>query len=106
MWVQSSSTVWFSEKPEDPFDAVADHANSHPTPAVTAMASAPQNVTRIAPIATLARPARAAKLPRSARNISEVTETDGINLAAGARAVTKIGMAAPAAKLAADANAA
>ena len=78
---------------KDSFDAVADQANS-------------QNVTRIAPIVTLAPPARAAKLPRSARNMSEVIETSGISLAAGAMAVTKIGMAAPAAKLAADANAA
>ena len=100
------STVCFSERPEDSFYAVADYANSHPTPAVTAMASAPQNVTRIAPIATLAPPARAAKPPRSARNINEVTETNGINLGAGANAVTKIGIVAPAAKLAADANAA
>ena len=51
--------------------------NSAPTPAVAAIASAPQNVTRIAPSATPAPPARAANPPRSARNKSEVPETRG-----------------------------
>ena len=36
-----------------------------PTPAVTAIASAPQNVTRNAPVATFAPPARAAKPPKA-----------------------------------------
>ena len=49
------------------------------------MASAPQNVTRIAPIATPAPPVRAANPPRSARNSSEVPETKGIKRAAGAK---------------------
>jgi len=49
--------------------------NSAPTPAVIAMASAPQNVTRIAPNVTPAPPTRAAKAPRSARKNSEVPET-------------------------------
>ena len=80
--------------------------NSDPTPAVSAMASAPQNVTRIAPIVTPAPPARAAKPPRSARNTSEDPETKGINIAGGTVAVTRRGMAAPTAKQAADANAA
>src|ERR1035438_8632814 len=80
--------------------------NSHPTPAVSAMARAPQNVTRIAPMVTPAPPARAAKPPRSARNSSEVPETRGIKPAGGARAVTNRGKAAPTAKLPADANAA
>ena len=80
--------------------------NSHPTPAVSAMASAPQNVTRIAPLTILAPPTRAASPPRSARNTSEVAETRGIKLAGGAVTVTKRGMAAPTAKLPADAKAA
>jgi hypothetical protein len=65
--------------------------NSAPTPAVSAMASAPQNVTRIAPIVTPAPPARAANPPRRARNASEVPETRGIKAATGAMAVTKKG---------------
>src|SRR5665213_3513566 len=48
---------------------------SVPTPAVTAIASAPQNVTRIAPPVTGAPPACAARPPRNARNSSEVPET-------------------------------
>src|SRR5450631_3007337 len=80
--------------------------NSAPTPAVNAMASAPQNVTRIAPTVIPAPPARAASPPRMARNTSEVPETRGIRPAAGAMAVTRRGMAAPMAKLPADANAA
>src|SRR5664279_2439826 len=46
-----------------------------PTPAVSAIARAPQNVTRIAPRATAAPPTRAATPPRTARNTSEVPET-------------------------------
>lgn len=57
--------------------------NNAPMPAVTAMASAPQNVTRIAPTATPAPPARAANPPRSTRNTSEVPETRGIRPASG-----------------------
>src|ERR1700686_5907417 len=76
--------------------------NNHPTPAVAAIASAPQNVTRIAPTVTPAPPARAANPPRAARNTSEVPETRGIKPAAGAMAVTKRGIAAPTAKLPAD----
>src|ERR1019366_6704178 len=72
-----------------PGPAHATVPNSDPTPAVSAMASAPQNVTRIAPIVTLAPPAGAATPLRSARNTSEVPETRGINPAAGAMTVTK-----------------
>lgn len=78
--------------------------NSEPMPAVSAMASAPQNVTRMAPRITPAPPARAANPPRSARNTSEVPDTRAINAGAGAKAVTNRGAAAPTAKLAADAD--
>src|ERR1700732_4824307 len=97
--------------PRVKWDSSGGHAhatvpNSAPTPAVSTMASAPQNVTRVAPIVTPAPPARAANPPRRARNASEVPETRGIKAATGARAVTTRGMAAPTAKLPADANAA
>jgi len=49
--------------------------NSAPTPAVTAIASAPQNVTRIAPAVTPAPPTRAAIPPRRARKNKEVPDT-------------------------------
>ena len=49
--------------PVDPAHATVP--NSAPTPAVSAMASGPQNVTRIAPTVTPAPPARAANPPRS-----------------------------------------
>src|ERR1043166_380152 len=77
-----------------------------PTAAVTPIASAPQSVTRIAPTITRAPPARAANPPRSARNTSEVPETTGMRLAWGTAAAVKSGMAAPTAKLPADASAA
>src|SRR5579863_331813 len=80
--------------------------NKAPTPAVSPMASAPQNVTRITLGMTLARPARAANTPKSARKTSELPDTKTIRLAAGAKADTTRGMAAPTAKLAADASAA
>jgi hypothetical protein len=85
---------------------VAAVPNSAPTPAVAAMARAPQKVTRIAPIIMPAPPACAANAPRSARNNSEVPATKGIRAASGTMAVTTRGMAAPTAKLAADAKAA
>ena len=80
--------------------------NRAPTPAVVPMASAPQNVTRIAPCATAAPPARAAKAPKSARNRSEAPETKIIRVVSGANAPTNRGIAAPTAKLPADENAA
>src|ERR1019366_9324657 len=87
----------------------ADYAtvpNSAPTPAVTAMAKAPQNVTRSAPAAMPAPPVCAANAPSSARNAREVPATRKMRPFSGANAVTRSGMAAPTAKLAADANAA
>src|SRR5450759_1642868 len=80
--------------------------NRAPTPAVNPMASAPQNVTRIAPTVKGAPPACAATPPRSARKTSEVPETRKIRLASGDNNVTTRGMAAPTAKLAAEARAA
>src|SRR5271169_6742333 len=80
--------------------------NTAPTPAVTPIANAPQNVTRIAPTVTFAPPAPAANAPKSARNNSAVPGTRIISLDVGAIAVTKRGMAAPTAKLLAEANAA
>src|SRR5207248_3724484 len=65
--------------------------NSVPTPAVTAIASAPQNVTRIAPTSTPAPPARAASAPRSVRNTNDVPATRGISAGLGAMAATKRG---------------
>jgi hypothetical protein len=97
------SNYQLDRNPQVPVAAVPNRA---PTPAVSAMARAPQNVTRNAPSFTLAPPACAARPPRSARNNSEVPETRGIRVATGAMAVTARGMAAPTAKLAADANAA
>ena len=80
--------------------------NSISTPVVSAMASAPQNRTRIAPTLTPAPPVRAATPPRSAKSTSEIPENKGIRPASGAMAVTRRGNAAPSAKLAADVNAA
>jgi P-type Mg2+ transporter len=50
--------------------------NKAPTPAVIPIASAPQNVTRIAPGIMSAPPARAANAPSSARKSSEVPDTE------------------------------
>ncbi len=66
------------------------------------MASAPQNVTRIAPMAVPAPPARAAEAPRIARNATEAQPTNAIRLVSGATAATSKGNAAPTAKLAAE----
>ena len=80
--------------------------NKAPMPVVTAIASTPQNATRMAPVTILAPPMRAASVPRPIRHSSEPVETKIIRSAWGAIAVTKSGTAAPAAKLAAEASAA
>jgi CRP-like cAMP-binding protein len=80
--------------------------NKAPTPAVIAIASAPQKQTRPAPARTLAPPARAATAPSSARNESDKPATHGVTRCPGANAATVNGNNAPTAKLAADANAA
>ena len=98
--------ILFSNYQLPPQAPVAAVPNSAPTPAVSAMARAPQNVTRNAPSFTLAPPACAANPPSSARNNSEVPATRGIRAASGAMAATARGMAAPTAKLPAEANAA
>jgi len=54
--------------------------NIRPTPAVSAIASAPQKVTLIAPTVIDAPPARAAIPPRRARKIRENTATTGYKL--------------------------
>src|SRR4029453_538681 len=84
----------------------ANVPNSAPTPAVSPIASAPQNVTRTAPVVTGAPPTRAAIPPRIARNTSEIPETRRIRLDAGTMAAANSGIAAPTAKLAAEVNAA
>src|ERR1039457_790067 len=106
--MQAGDQLWISKHRGLNRDA-AHHTtapNSHPMPAVIAMANPPQNVTRIAPIITPAPPARAANPPRSASNANEETDTRGINPCTGAIAVTKRGINAPSAKLPADDNAA
>jgi CRP-like cAMP-binding protein len=80
--------------------------NNAPTPAVTAIASAPQKQTRHAPARTLAPPTRAATAPNRARNASDIPATHGIIPCPGAKAATANGSSAPIAKLAAEANAA
>ena len=59
--------------------------NKAPTPAVSPMASAPQNVTRIAPTARPAPPTPAANVPKSARNSSEVPGTAELDFSPGRR---------------------
>jgi hypothetical protein len=79
---------------------------SVPTPYVTAIASALQNVTRITPGKSLAPPVCAASAPRSASATRAAPATAKARCFAGARATTASGRAAPAAKLIADAPAA
>jgi hypothetical protein len=79
--------------------------NSAPTPAVMAIASAPQNPTRAAPTHAGAPPARAAKPPRATRQTSDTPDTTKI-AEDGAATTARIGSAAPTLKVAADASAA
>ena len=77
-----------------------------PTRAVEPIASAPQKVTRPAPIKMFAPPACAASPPSMASNASDPTETMVITDCSGLRSASKSGNAAPTAKVAAEAKAA
>ena len=79
--------------------------NSRPIPAVGAIASAPQNVTRHAPATAGAPPVSAAAAPSTARNTNELAATPGISAPRGSASTTRSGSAAPTVKLAADASA-
>ncbi|MNI71438.1 hypothetical protein D3C73_1273110 [compost metagenome] len=70
------------------------------------MASAPQKVTRQAPVMTLAPPALAAMAPNVPRNTNDMPDTQGTTPCSGATNVTPSGNAAPTTKLAAEAKAA
>ena len=74
--------------------------------AVSAMANAPQNVTRITPRTTPAPPVIAANAPSEARNSNEVPETIGMMTLTGASAALSSGSAAPTPNVSAEANAA
>jgi CRP-like cAMP-binding protein len=76
-------------------------SNDAPTPAVIAMAGAPQTQTRHSPGRTLAPPARAATAPNRARNARDMPAAHGISPGQGASAVTA--NRAPTAELAAEA---
>jgi hypothetical protein len=79
---------------------------SAPTPAVSAIARAPQKVTRAAAEAADAPPARAESDPRSARKRSEPMNTAHTSAEDGKRSTITSGSNAPTAKVAAEANAA
>ncbi len=80
--------------------------NKAPTPAVSAIARAPQNVTRAAARNTGEPPARAAKEPNSARKHNELPETIQTSAEVGTKTTIRSGMAAPTANVAAEASAA
>ena len=80
--------------------------NNAPTPAVIAMASAPQKVTRIAALITGAPPARAASEPSSASDSRALPETAQSKVLGGTSRTISKGIAAPAEKLVAEVHAA
>jgi hypothetical protein len=79
---------------------------SRPTPAVAAMASAPQNVTRTAPLTIPAPPTAAPSPPSTESATRVVTATTRVIWVAGTSAAMMSGMTAPTAKVAADTRAA
>jgi len=80
--------------------------NKAPTPAVTAMAKAPQTVTRAAAVITEAPPTRAAREPKSARNKIELPETAHISAETGTNRTTRRGRTAPTENVTAEVSAA
>jgi hypothetical protein len=77
-----------------------------PTSAVTAIATAPQKVTRATPRQTDAPPALAPIAPRTARKIKDSTVTQRLIIVSGTSAAVASGSAAPTAKVRAEAPAA
>jgi hypothetical protein len=80
--------------------------NNFPIPEVSAIASAPQNVTRAVARTTFAPPALAPIAPRSARKCSDAADTIGTSAPAGETITMSKGMAAPTEKVTADVSAA
>ena len=80
--------------------------NSFPMPAVRAMASAPQNVTRAVPRRTFAPPALAPIAPNSARKPKDAADTIGTSPLAGDTTTISKGIAAPTENITADVSAA
>jgi cobalamin biosynthesis Mg chelatase CobN len=80
--------------------------NKAPTPAVSAIASAPQKVTRATDLQTGEPPARAANAPNSARKNNELPETTQTRAVTGTTKTSSRGKAAPTANVPADAKAA
>ena len=79
---------------------------SLPMPAVRAIASAPQNVTRAVARRTFAPPALAPIAPRRARKPKDAADTMGTSAPAGDTTTMSKGMAAPTENVAADVSAA
>jgi hypothetical protein len=90
-------------KPVQPQTAVPTKA---PMPAVSAIAKAPQNVTRAVALRTFAPPALAPIAPRRPRKPKDAAETIGTSIVAGATTTISNGIAAPTANVAADVRAA
>ena len=80
--------------------------NTFPMPAVKAIASAPQNVTRAVPRRMFAPPARAPIAPRKARKARDAADTMATSAPAGDTKTMSRGMAAPTENDAADVSAA
>ncbi len=79
---------------------------SWPTAAVRSIASAPQKVTRTAPVMIDAPPAFAARPPNTAKNISDDAATTDISCASGTAHAVNNGNAAPTVNVPAEAKAA
>jgi hypothetical protein len=79
---------------------------SFPTPAVSAIANAPQNVTRAVARRTLAPPALPPIAPRRARKPKDAVATIGTSAPAGDTTTMSKGMAAPTENDRADVSAA
>ena len=80
--------------------------NNAPTPAVRAIANAPQKMTRATDFHTGAPPARAAKAPSNARKNKEAPDTTQTSEETGTRRTRRRGKAAPTVKVPAEAKAA
>ena len=99
-------TRWFGETyAASGFDHTAVPTKA-PMPAVIAIANAPQNVMRRALGTIGAPPTRAANAPKNTRKSKEAPDTVTIIVVQGAKRVITRGIAAPTAKLLADAKAA
>ena len=104
MWAHAGRRTWIVSRPQ--LQRQTTVPNNFPIPAVKAIASAPQDITRTVPHGTSAPPTFAPIAPRTARKPKDAADTMGTSAPAGDTTTMSKGMAAPKENDTADVSAA